>query len=109
MRKRTTAVSGLALAFALTAGGASAAFAVDTSQGPCGDVGCPAPGVPNDPGSGPGTVVTSSAPAANPGGGLAFTGADIAGTTVFALGALAAGSALVYSNRRSKHRVSVDA
>jgi len=76
----------------------------------CGDVGCSAPAVPAEPVSGPASGAATSALAAPQGSsGLAFTGADIAGTTIFALGALGVGAALVGGGRRSRRRAGAPA
>src|SRR5579871_3538826 len=102
MKKGTMASWGVALALACTVGSASAAMADDSSP-MCGDVACPAPSNPAQPQSGPSVAATTATPPVTAHSeGLAFTGADIAGTTIFALGAVAAGSALVYSSRRAR-------
>lgn len=88
-----------ALVAGLTIGGTEMALAAP-SPAQCGDVGCPSPAVPEQPSNGP--MVASTGHSTDPTGGLAFTGADIMETTVFALGVLAAGSALVYSSRRAR-------
>lgn len=79
----------------------SPAWAASTQS--CGDVGCPAPVLPAEPLAGPASsAATAATTSQSQGSGLAFTGADIAETTVFAFAALGLGTALVYGSRRSR-------
>src|SRR5579862_8181276 len=68
----------------------------------CGDVGCSSPTIANTPKSGTTpnvqTLGTSGSPSTSR--GLAFTGSDIAGMTIFAFGALGLGSVIVVGSRR---------
>ncbi len=100
MKAARLLVCGLVGAAGLGLTSTAAAFA-DSGTGPCGDVGCASPQVPGQPQNGPlhdpGTVADTSTSS----GGLAFTGSDIAGLTLFAFGAVAVGSALRWGSRRS--------
>ena len=105
MRNPRLVVAGLVIGSGLSLAAPMAAFADGPTQ-LCGDVACVPPVLPSQPQNGPApydpgaTAQTTSSTSS----GLAFTGADIAGLTIFAFGAVAAGAALRAGSRRSARR-----
>ena len=112
MRSLRVLISTIVIGLGLLVSGPAIAMA--SSSGLCGDVGCTAPAVSAQPRTAPAvqatsstttTTTTTTVPAAS--GGLAFTGADIAETTVIAIVFLGLGAALLYSSRRSRNNRSL--
>src|SRR5690348_5835606 len=92
---------GAGLTFATVIGSVGAGASDST---PC-YTGCAAPQKANTPVVGAASQTATSPPKSTTAtSGLAFTGADIAGMTIFAFILLGVGSTMVYVNRRSKQR-----